>query len=435
MTKSNSTRRLINLNKPPNYNFTKNTKKQIIITNTYNIFQTNYYLMWAIELKPKTFEQFAGNKKAISQLKTWAHNFKNERYKAVLIIGPTGCGKTTATELLAKELGFNIIETNAGDIRSKKELQLFFGHALQQQSLFFKGKLVLMDEVDGISGRYDRGAPGELAAIIKTSKHPVILTATDENTNAVKAMKKCAKIIKFEKIEFDELCKALNNVCKTKKIEIDEKALKIIARNADGDIRAAINDLQSLNEKNKLITQDAAKTIDFRNFERNTKETLSIIFKTNDCKISKEALDTCEKDLDEMSEWVRDNLPRQYDLPKDVAGGYNMLSRADIFRGRIMRQQYYRYMVYQSANISYGVSTAKTQRYSKPLEFHFPAKIAILGRTKFSRAKENKNLKSIGESLHCSKKVARQYIPMLKIMKAKSPETYAKISEELGIEI
>ena len=112
-----------------------------------------------------------------------------------------------------------------------------------------------------------------------------------------------------------------------------------------------------------------------------------------------------------------------------------MLSRADIFRGRIMRQQYYRYMVYQSADISYGVSTAKTQKYNKPLEFHFPAKIAILGRTKFSRAKENKNLKGIGESLHCSRKVARQYIPMLKIMKEKSPETYAKLSEELGIDI
>ncbi|NOQ56234.1 MAG: replication factor C large subunit [Nanohaloarchaea archaeon] len=391
--------------------------------------------MWAIKFKPKTFEQFAGNRKAIGQLKSWAQNFKNERYKAVLILGPTGCGKTTATELLAKELGFNIIETNASDIRSKKELQSFFGHALQQQSLFFKGKLVLMDEVDGISGRYDRGAPGELANIIKTSKHPVILTATDENTNAVKAMKKCAKVIKFEKIDFDELCTALQDICKTKDIKIDDKALKIIARNADGDIRAAINDLQSLNEKDRLITPDDARTIDFRNFERNTKDTLSIIFKTNDCKISKEAIDTCEKDLDEMSEWIRDNLPRQYGLSEDIAGGYNMLSRADIFRGRIMRQQYYRYMVYQSADISCGVSTAKTQKYSNPLEFHFPAKIAILGRTKFSRAKENKNLSKIGESLHCSKKVARQYIPMLKKIKSESPETYAKISEELEIEL
>ncbi|MBW6462467.1 MAG: replication factor C large subunit [DPANN group archaeon] len=391
--------------------------------------------MWAIELKPKTFEQFAGNKKAITQLKVWAHNFKNERYKAVLIIGPTGCGKTTATELLAKELGFNIIETNASDMRSKKELQQFFGHALQQQSLFFKGKLVLMDEVDGISGQYDRGAPGELAVIIKTSKHPVIFTATDEETNAVKAMKKCAKVIKFEKVDMDELSRALKDVCTIKNIDIDEKALKIIARNADGDIRAGINDIQSLNDKDKTINSDDAKTVDFRNFERNTKDTLSIIFKTNDCKISKEAIDTCEKDLDEISEWVRDNLPRQYDLPEDVAAGYHMLSRADIFRGRIIRQQYYRYMVYQSSDISYGVSTAKTQKYNKPLEFHFPAKIAILGRTKFSRAKDNKNLQAIGGALHCSKKIARQYIPLLKIMKTKSPETYAKLSEELGIDV
>ncbi|MCK5234523.1 MAG: AAA family ATPase, partial [Candidatus Aenigmarchaeota archaeon] len=129
--------------------------------------------MWSVKLKPKTFEEFAGNKKAIDQIQKWAKNFRNERYKALILIGPTGSGKTTATEILAKELNFNIVETNASDMRSKKELKSFFGHALQQQSLFFKGKLVLLDEVDGISGQYDRGAPAEIAGIIKTSKHPV----------------------------------------------------------------------------------------------------------------------------------------------------------------------------------------------------------------------------------------------------------------------
>ncbi|MCK5289323.1 MAG: replication factor C large subunit [Candidatus Aenigmarchaeota archaeon] len=391
--------------------------------------------MWSVKLKPKTFEEFAGNKKAIDQIQKWAKNFRNERYKALILIGPTGSGKTTATEILAKELNFNIVETNASDMRSKKELKSFFGHALQQQSLFFKGKLVLLDEVDGISGQYDRGAPAEIAGIIKTSKHPVIMTATDENTNAVKALKKSAKLIRFEKLELEELNDTLKSICEKKEIKIEEKALKMIARNADGDLRAAINDLQSLSKKDTEITSEDAKTIGFRDFERKIKESLSIIFKTSNCQIAKEAIDKAEKDLDEMSEWIRENLPRQYEKNEDIAGGYNMLSRADIFRGRITGQQYYRYMVYQSADISCGVSTAKTQGYNKPQEFHFPSKIAILGRTKFTRGKENANLKNIGDALHCSRKVARQYLPMLKMIKVKSPETYSKISEELKIDL
>ncbi|MCK4808757.1 MAG: replication factor C large subunit [Candidatus Aenigmarchaeota archaeon] len=391
--------------------------------------------MWAVKLKPKTFKEFRGNRKAIDAITKWAHNFKNEKYKALILIGPTGSGKTTAAEILAKELNFNIVETNASDMRSKKELKSFFGHALQQQSLFFKGKLVLLDEIDGISGQYDRGAPGEIADIIKTSKHPVVMTATEENTNAVKALKKSAKMIKFEKLDMDELCDTLKNICENKGIKIEEKALKIIARNVDGDLRAAINDLQSLNSKDKIIDTEAAKTIGFRDFERKTKDTLSIIFKTSNCQIAKEAIDKAEKDLDEMSEWIRENLPRQYEKNKDIADGYNMLSRADIFRGRITGQQYYRYMVYQSADISCGVATAKTEKYNKAQDFHFPSKIAILGRTKFTRGKEKTNLKNIGDALHCSRKVARQYLPMLRMIKIKSPETYAEISEELKIDI
>ncbi len=391
--------------------------------------------MWAVKLKPKTLKDFAGNKKAVDQMTKWAHNFRNERYKAIILIGPAGTGKTTASEILAKELGFNIVETNASNMRSKKELKSFFGHALQQQSLFFKGKLVLLDEIDGISGQYDRGAPGEIADIIKTSKHPVIMTATDENTNAVKALKKSAKVIKFEKLTIDNLCDVLKKICEKKDIDIEERAMKIIARNADGDLRAAINDLQSLYMPDRKIDSETAKTIGYRDFEREIKETLSLIFKTSSCQIAREAINKADKDLDEMSEWIRENLPRQYEKNKDIADGYKMLSRADIFRGRITGQQYYRYMVYQASNISCGVSTAKTEKYNRSQDFHFPTKIAILGRTKFLRGKEKTNLKNIGENLHCSRKVARQYLPMLRMMKRKSPETYSKISEELKIDI
>ncbi|MEA3230011.1 MAG: replication factor C large subunit [archaeon] len=391
--------------------------------------------MWAVRLKPKNLDEFTGNEKAITQLKIWINNFKNERYKAVIIFGPTGTGKTTAAELLAKEMNLNIIETNASDMRSKKELKSFFGHALQQQSLFYKGKLVLLDEIDGISGQYDRGAPGELADIIKKSKHPIIMTATDENTNAVKALKKSAKIIKFEKLELEDICSILNSICKRKDIKTEGRSIRIIARNADGDLRAAINDLQSLCKKDTIISIEDAKSLGFRNFERDIRESLSIIFKTSNCTIAKEAIDTSEKDLDETSEWIRENIARQYSNPDDIAQAYHMLSRADIFKGRIITQQYYRYMVYQAANLSGGISTAKTEKSGSVTDFYFPSKIAILGRTKFSRGKENANLKNIGSVLHCSKRVAKQYIPMLKLIKAKSPETYAKISEELDIDL
>ncbi len=391
--------------------------------------------MWIEEYRPKDLDSFAGNKKAIDDIKGWIDDFRNQKQKAILIIGPTGCGKTTVAELLARRMRYNIIEKNASDIRSKKMLKSFFGHALEQQSLFYKGKLVLLDEIEGISGIYDRGAPGEIKDLIKNSKHPIVMTATDESANPVKALKKISKVIRFDAIPLEEITGVLEDISQKAGLDIDERSIKMIARNAGGDIRAAINDLESLNIKGRKIDPKVARTLAYRDFEREVNESLSIIFKTSDCRIAKEAIDSSEADLDNMTEWIRDNIARQYDEPKDISESYNMLSRADLFRGRIRRQQYFRYMVYQANALSCGISTAKSRKYQKHQRFHFPTKIAILARTKFSRAKRDKNLKAIVETLHCSKNVARDYIPLLERIKDHQPVNYRQISEQIELNL
>ena len=45
-----------------------------------------------------------------------------------MISGPPGIGKTTAVRIIAKELGYDIIEQNASDVRNKASLNSFLRH-------------------------------------------------------------------------------------------------------------------------------------------------------------------------------------------------------------------------------------------------------------------------------------------------------------------
>lgn len=45
-------------------------------------------------------------------------------FRCVLISGPPGIGKTTAAHLVAKQHGYDVLELNASDVRSKKLLEV-----------------------------------------------------------------------------------------------------------------------------------------------------------------------------------------------------------------------------------------------------------------------------------------------------------------------
>ena len=68
---------------------------------------------------PKRADEFSGRELELKQIKNFVENYK---FGAMLIHGQTGCGKTSFVHVLAKELGLEILELNASDIRNKETL-------------------------------------------------------------------------------------------------------------------------------------------------------------------------------------------------------------------------------------------------------------------------------------------------------------------------
>ena len=62
--------------------------------------------------------------------------------------------------------------------------------------------------------------------------------------------------------------------------------------------------------------------------------------------------------IDEIILWVEENIPAEYQR-RELKRAYDLLSKVDIFRKRIYRQQYWRFLVYENILLSYGVSSSK----------------------------------------------------------------------------
>ena len=95
--------------------------------------------------QPKNSKGVVGQTSAIVQLKEFFLNFKKQKKRAVLVYGPAGVGKTSSIYAIANELELEVLEVNASDFRTADQINTKVGSAVQQQSLFSKVKVILVD--------------------------------------------------------------------------------------------------------------------------------------------------------------------------------------------------------------------------------------------------------------------------------------------------
>ena len=384
---------------------------------------------WSVKYQPKSASEIKGQNKAITELLNFINNFPSKK-KAALIYGPPGCGKTSSVYAIGNEHDLELIEVNASDVRNKDSLNSRLGPAVMQLSLFSKGKLILVDEMDGIAGKQDRGGLSELAKIIDKSQFPIIITANDPWHKKFSTIRKKSEMIEFRTLSYITVHSMLKNIVESESIKYDDEALTLIARRVGGDLRGAINDLQTLSEHTKILNKDDVDELSGRRQKETMINALMRIFKTTNPDVALPALNNVDEDIDQVFLWIDENLPKEYKKADDLGRAYDNLSLADVFRGRIRRRQYWRFLVYISNLLTAGIALSKKEKYSGFNKYTRTKRILKLWMFNQKNAKRKAIAQKIAEKTHTSsKRVIQDTLPYVRLIYKRNAAVANKLSK------
>jgi len=337
----------------------------------------------------------------VKDLLNFVQNFK--KGKGLLIHGPVGCGKTSSIYALANELQYEVLEINASDTRSKNAVEEHLTKAVSQKSFFWKGKIILIDELDGLSGKQDRGAASAIAEIIERSSFPIICISQDPYIDKIAPIRKASKLLEYKELSPEAIYEVLTKEAKIKKIKYEEKALKQLARLAGGDLRAALIDLETLG--NLEINDSTISLLEQRIRTSTIKQTLFKIFKTKDIKIARESFFNTDFDIDKALLWIDKNLPEEYSNDINaIERAYYYISRADAFKGRIIRRQQWDFLAYSNDLLSVGMALSKQEKNNQKIEYSEPTRLLSIWQANMKLSKKKSIAEKLSKEFHMSKK-------------------------------
>lgn len=378
------------------------------------------YDVWTVKYKPKTLAEIVGNAESIEKLvewiKTWSKGIPKKR--AVFIHGPPGVGKTAVVEALAHDLGMELVEKNASDYRTAEAVERFAGLASQYGTLFGGRRLILLDELDGITGTADKGGVATITEIVKKAQCPIMLIANDIYDPRFATLRTHCLLIEFKKPTVLQVVKRLKEVCQREGIEVDEETLKFVAERSGRDVRSALNDLQALAQGRKSLKYDDVSWLAERDRKEVIFNVLRTVFYSKNALEAKRAVDSADVNPDMLFQWIYENVPHQLNDSHDLATAMDSLSLADVYRGRLQRSQDWSLLRYVLDFMTAGVAMARERsKLGGWVPYKFPEKLRLLSMSRGERAMKTQIGMKIRKKCHVSAVTAvKEFLPYLRII-------------------
>ncbi len=211
------------------------------------------------KFRPRTFDEVKGQDPIVTTLK---NQIKNERTShAYLFCGTRGTGKTSIAKIFARAVNcenpndgspcgecslckailqgssMNVIEMDAASNNGVDDIRQIV-EEVSYSPTQGKYKVYIIDEVHMLSS-------GAFNALLKTLEEPpeyviFILATTEVHKLPITILSRCQRY-DFRRISIDEISDRIKELLDVEGVEVEDKAVRYIAKTADGSMRDALS--------------------------------------------------------------------------------------------------------------------------------------------------------------------------------------------------
>jgi replication factor C large subunit len=321
---------------------------------------------WTDQYRPKSKEEVVGNREAVDKLDKWIKSWakKPPKKRAAFVYGPPGTGKTAAVQALATEKGYDLLEINASDSRTKNRIEEVLGKAAGQTvTVFGRPRMILLDEMEGVSGQKDRGGITAISNVIKTTRIPIVLVSTtigEKMESKFRPLRDKATLIEFQPVPFGEVYKSLERISRENGVKVHPEALDTLAIRSRGDLRSAINDLETVARGKTEVDPCDIEWMGERDRQDYTPNIINTIFSARSLWEARQTISQSMIPYEDLFDWIYENLPLVIDEPGERLQALETLAKADVYQKRA-RSSNYRLLKYMFNLMTGGVAFCRTK--------------------------------------------------------------------------
>jgi len=206
--------------------------------------------LWTEKYRPKTLPEIVGQKQITKRLET----FIKKGVPNMLFAGPPGCGKTTASLCIARDLygadwRYNYLELNASDERGIDVVRHKIKDFARTRPMAAAYKIICLDEADSLTGDAQHALRRTMEKYSKTCRFILICNYSSRIIEPIQS--RCA-IFRFKPLTKEDSIAFLKSIANVEKVDIDDGAFEALLKISEGDMRRAVNILQSAATAEKI---------------------------------------------------------------------------------------------------------------------------------------------------------------------------------------